>query len=448
MTIDEYCSPLKERYSSYEMLSIFSKKKRALTFRYLWFYLAKAQKKLGLNITNDQLDELESNLEIIDYEKINEYEMKFHHDVMAHLYEYSDHCKKAKPIIHLGATSCYLTDNADLIIYKEALIIIKDKLKKFINILIDFAKKNKDIASVGYTHMQVAQVTTIGKRICLYIQDLDMDYSELNDFINNIPFLGVKGATGSQASFLYLFDKNEKKVKKLDEMVAQFFGFKNNLIISSQTYPRKIDVKILNILSNIAISMHKIFTDVRLMHFTQELLESFAKTQVGSSAMAYKKNPIYSERICSLSRFVISLSQNPKYTASLQWFERTLDDSANRRLCMPESFLTIDAILDLSISTFEKIYVNKEKIEKILKENLDSLITENLMMLCVKKGLDRQIVHEIIKNHSLEKLDINKLLKDLNISISKDEIEDISNIKTLIGRSASQVDEFLLKIKL
>ncbi|NGX56528.1 MAG: Adenylosuccinate lyase [Candidatus Anoxychlamydiales bacterium] len=273
-----------------------------------------------------------------------------------------------------------------------------------------------------------------------------MDYLDLSEYIDNLPFLGAKGATGSQSSFLFLFNNNEKKVKKLDEMIANYAGFKKNLILSSQTYPRKIDVKILNILSNIAISMHKLFTDIRLLHFTNELVEGFSSKQVGSSAMPYKKNPIYSERICSLSRFLISLMQNTQYTASLQWLERSLDDSANRRLTMPESFLTCDAILELATATFEKISINKKEIKNSLNTNMDKLITENLMMLAVIKNEDRQNVHEKIRKNNLNNLDIENLSSKLNIS--KDELTSISSLKTLIGRSSSQVNEFLSKIKL
>ncbi len=447
MSHSSFRSPLTERYASEEMSKIFSNQKRYSTFRKLWLELAKAQKKIGLDISDDQINEMQANLNNIDFQKVGEYEKKFRHDVMAHIHAFGDKCPKAKPIIHLGATSCYVTDNADLIIMKEGINLLLSKLIKIIHSLQNFAQKEAATACVGYTHFQPAQPTTIGKRACLWLQDLLMDFKQGKNLIGSIPFLGVKGATGTQASFLNLFEEDEEKVKMLDYEVSNAFNFENHLIISGQTYSRKIDCLIMQFLENIAVSTHKLATDLRLLSHTKELSEKFEKDQVGSSAMPYKKNPIYSERICSLARFLISLSQNPSYTAATQWLERSLDDSANRRISIPEAFLTADSICNIVYSTLQSLFVNHEQINKNLRDHLPYFCMENILMIAVKKGADRQKTHE--KLRILAQKEPASFFKELEskkeFCLSKEDIQSACDIKKLTGRSENQVYEFLEK---
>jgi len=447
MPHSSFRSPLTERYASDEMSKIFSDQKRYSTFRKLWLELAKAQKKIGLDISDDQISEMQANLNDIDFQKVNEYEKKFRHDVMSHIHAFGDKCPKAKPIIHLGATSCYVTDNADLIIMKEGLNLLLSKLIKVICSLQNFAQKEAATACIGYTHFQPAQPTTIGKRACLWLQDLLMDFQQGKNLLDSIPFLGVKGATGTQASFLNLFDGDEQKVKELDESVASSFDFKKTLTISGQTYSRKIDCLIIQFLENIAVTTHKLATDLRLLSHTQEISEKFGKDQIGSSAMPYKKNPIYSERICSLARFLISLSQNPSYTAATQWLERSLDDSANRRISIPEAFLTADSICNILYIVIQSLSVNYEKINSQINENLPYFCMENILMMAVKKGADRQKVHEELRK--LAQSDLKGFFKKIEnrkeLNLSKEDIKIACDIKNLTGRAENQVYEFLEK---
>jgi len=445
MPYSRFRSPLTERYASDEMAKIFSDQRRYSTFRKLWVELSKAQKKFGLDISDEQISEMETSINDIDFQKVHEYEKKFRHDVMAHIHAFGDKCPKAKPIIHLGATSCYVTDNADLILMKEGLNLLLSKLIKIINFLQDFAKKEAATACIGYTHFQPAQPITIGKRACLWLQDLLMDFQQGKNLLNFIPFLGVKGATGTQASFLNLFDGDEQKVKMLDQAVASAFNFNKTVIISGQTYSRKIDCLIMQFLENIGVTMHKLATDLRLLSHTQEVREKFGKDQIGSSAMPYKKNPIYAERICSLARFLISLSQNPSYTAATQWLERSLDDSANRRISMPEAFLTADSICNITYVVMQSLSVNHEEINNQLDKHLPYFCMENILMMAVKKGADRQKTHEELRK--LSQKDPESFFQEIEnrkeFHLSKKDIQDACDIKKLIGRSKNQVYEFL-----
>jgi adenylosuccinate lyase len=444
---NQFTSPLNSRYASKDILFIFSNQMRATIFRSLWLELAKAQKKLGLKITDAQIDEIKKNITNIDFQKIHNYEEKFRHDVVAHIYAFSDVCPTAKPIIHLGATSCFITDNADLIIMKKGLYLILAKLINIIDLLSNFAKKEAQVACVGYTHFQPAQPTTVGKRACLWLQDLMMDFNQGNQLLNNIPFLGAKGATGTQASFMNLFNNDEVKVKLLDEMLASAFQFKKNLIISGQTYSRKIDCLIMQFLENTATTLHKMATDLRLLAHLNEIQERFEDDQVGSSAMPHKKNPIYSERVCSLARFLISLAQNPIYTAANQWLERTLDDSANRRLSLSEGFLTADSICNIIYDTIQSLFVNHEQIKINLNKQLPNLCLENILMMAVKKGADRQEIHEKIRQLSNDPLEIffEKIANDPKFGLTIEELKTSTEIKNLVGRAESQVHEFFKK---
>jgi len=447
MPHSRFRSPLTERYASNEMAEIFSDQKRYSTFRKLWLKLAIAQKKIGLDISDVQINEMKASINDIDFLKVHEYEKKFRHDVVAHIHAFGDKCPKAKSIIHLGATSCYVTDNADLILMREGIKLLLSKLIKIIHFLSDFAKKEAATACIGYTHFQPAQPTTVGKRACLWLQDLLMDFNQGKNLLGSIPFLGVKGATGTQASFLNLFDGDEQKVKELDQSVASSFGFKKTLIISGQTYSRKIDCLIMQFLENVAVTTHKLATDLRLLSHTQEIREKFGKDQVGSSAMPYKKNPIYAERICSLARFLVSLSQNPSYTAATQWLERSLDDSANRRISMPEAFLTADSICNITFVVVQSLSVNYEKINSQINESLPYFCMENILMMAVKKGADRQKIHEELRK--LAQSDLKEFFKEIEnrkeFGLSKEDIKVACDIKNLTGRAESQVYEFLEK---
>ncbi|HCW04543.1 MAG TPA: adenylosuccinate lyase, partial [Clostridium sp.] len=389
-----YNSPLNSRYSSKEMSYLFSDDKKFQTWRKLWVALAESEKELGLNITEEQIDELRSNITNINYEDAQKKEKEIRHDVMSHVHAYGLQCPKAKGIIHLGATSCYVCDNTDLIITKEALLLIKKKLICIIEALSKFADKYKNLPTLGFTHLQPAQLTTVGKRACLWIQDLVLDLENLDFLIDKIKLRGAKGTTGTQASFMNLFNDDEEKVKRLDELVAAKMGFKETLPITGQTYTRKIDSIILNTLSEIAQSAYKFSNDIRLLQYMKEIEEPFEKNQVGSSAMAYKRNPMRSERIGSLARYVIVDALNPAITSSTQWFERTLDDSANKRISLPEAFLAVDSILNIYNNIADGIVVYPKIIRKRVIEELPFMATENILMEAVKRGGDRQVLHE------------------------------------------------------
>jgi adenylosuccinate lyase len=456
MAHEIYQSPLSDRYSSMEMLRLFSPQFKYSTWRRLWVALAQAQQTLGLPITDQQINELTTHVDTLDFETAAKYENQLKHDVMAHIHAYADQCPTARSIIHLGATSCYVTDNTDIIQMREGLQILQKKLAQVIAQLADFAKQHAHLACLGYTHFQPAQLTTVGKRTCLWIQELLIDHHELETRINQLRFLGVKGTIGTQASFLALFNNNHEKVKALDQLVAQTMGFSDSFLISGQTYTRKQDMLVLNALAGIGVSAHKFATDLRLLAHLHEMEEPFGKTQVGSSAMPYKRNPILSERICSLSRFLISLAENPTYTAATQWLERSLDDSANRRLCLPEAFLTCDAILILLLEITADLQVYPHTISRHVQNELPFIATENILMAAVKKGGDRQTLHEKLRQLSREsarKINeegkpndlLEQILKDPAFMLSKEELEKILDVSAFIGRAPQQVEEFLMQ---
>lgn len=449
-----YQNPLAERYTSKEILELFSAQKKFSTWRKLWIALAESEKELGLNITQEQIDEMKKNVDNIDFEYAAEMEKKFRHDVMAHIHTFGKICPKAMPIIHLGATSAYVGDNTDLILMKEGLEIVIKKLVNVINNIKNFALKYKDLPTLGFTHYQPAQLTTVGKRACLWIQDFVLDFEELKFVKDNLKFRGVKGTTGTQASFLNLFEGDHEKVKKLDELVSKKMGFDKVLKITGQTYTRKQDTKVLKALAGIAESAHKMATDLRLLQNLKEIEEPFEKNQIGSSAMAYKRNPMRSERICSLARHVITLTINPYFTHATQWFERSLDDSANRRITIPEAFMTTDAILELLYNVTNGLVVYENMILKHIMEELPFMATENIIMASVKKGASRQDMHEVIRQHSMEagkvvKVDgkpndlIERLINDQKIPLSKEEINNMLNPKDFIGRAPEQVEDFI-----
>ncbi len=425
------------------MLAIFSADHRARLFRKLWLELARAQKKLGLRISNAQLDELRRHLTKIPWELVQKYEDRFHHDVVAHIYAYGDQCPLAKPILHLGATSAFVSDNADLIQIKEALNLLIKKLTRLLSSLASFAKKHAFTPCVGSTHLQSAQPTTVGKRSCLWLQDLLWDAQEFKRLFETLPFLGAKGATGTQASFLSLFDGQEQKVKRLDILLCKAFEFPGAVSIAGQTYPRKIDVRILHALSAFAAGAHKFATDLRLLSHDGELSENFGEEQVGSSAMPYKKNPILSERVCALSRFLMSLAQNPPQTLAVQWLERSLDDSANRRLCLAEGFLTADAIVSLLAEIVKHLKVYPEIAKRRLREATPLLAMEEILIQAVKKGGDRQELHEKLRRLSLKNAPIESLAKDPSFRLSEREIRSCLDPKKLIGLAPEQTLTFL-----
>jgi adenylosuccinate lyase len=453
-THQTYESPLKTRYASKEMSFLFSAEFKYVTWRRLWIALAKAQKKLGLPISDAQIQELHDHLHELDYQKAEVYEKQFRHDVMAHIHAYGDLCPSAKGIIHWGATSCYVTDNTDLIQMREGLKILQGKLVQVLQQLSSFAKTHAGMACLSYTHFQPAQPTTVGKRTCLWIQDLLLDLQDLSHHLEDFRFLGAKGATGTQASFLALFEGDHEKVKKLDLLIAQELDFSQHFPVSGQTYTRKQDVRIFSVLTGIAVSAHKFATDLRLLAHLKELEEPFSSKQVGSSAMPHKRNPISSERICGLSRFLLSLAENPAYTAATQWFERSLDDSSNRRLVIPEAFLVADAILNLLIHVTSKLVIYPKVIEKHLLDEIPFMATENILMEAVKRGKDRQKVHEQIKEHShqaslamKEGKESHNLLeelsKDREIGLNSKEIHNLAKVELFTGRAKEQTLEFL-----
>ncbi|KPL20225.1 MAG: adenylosuccinate lyase [Phycisphaerae bacterium SM1_79] len=450
-----YISPLVERNASQEMAELFGAQKKFSTWRRLWLELAKAQQKLGLDIKHNQIRQMARRLDDIDFKKAACYEKQFRHDVMAHVYTFADAAPKADPIIHLGATSCYVGDNADLIIMREGLQIVAGKLAALINLLGKFAKKHRSIPTLGFTHYQPAQLTTVGKRATLWCYEFVMDLQEIEHRLKTLPFRGVKGTTGTQASFLELFDGNHSKVKQLDKAVAAAFGFKKICAVTGQTYQRKIDALIVNTLASVAQSAHKMCNDIRLLSNLKEIEEPFEQSQIGSSAMPYKRNPMRCERTTALSRFVLSLASSPQMTASEQWFERTLDDSANRRIVIPEAFLAVDGILQILINVADGLVVYPKVIAAHVAAELPFMATENILMAAVKAGGNRQELHEKIRLHSqaaaaqVKKLGMpNDLVGRLkaDIAFKKVDFEKILNPEAYIGRSAQQVDEFIRSI--
>ncbi len=399
---DRYQSPLSERYASREMQYIFSPDMKFRTWRRLWIALAEVERELGLNITQEQIDELKAHKDEINYDVAREREALVRHDVMSHVYAYGVQCPKAKGIIHLGATSCYVGDNTDIIVMKEALLLVRKKLLNVVNELAKFADKYKELPTLAFTHFQPAQPTTVGKRATLWIQELMLDLEDLEHMISSLKLLGSKGTTGTQASFLELFDGDQETIDKIDPMIAQKMGFESCYPVSGQTYSRKVDTRVLNVLAGIAASAHKFSNDIRLLQHLKEIEEPFEKNQIGSSAMAYKRNPMRSERIASLARYVMVDALNPAITSATQWFERTLDDSANKRLSVPEAFLAIDGILDLYLNVVDGLVVYPKVIEKRLMSELPFMATENIMMDAVKAGGDRQELHEKIRELSME----------------------------------------------
>jgi len=455
MSNDIYTSPLVERNASAEMASLFGAQKKFGTWRRIWLELAKAQKKLGLDIKQNQIDQMAAHLDDIDLKKAAAYEKKFRHDVMAHIHTFGEAAPKAAPIIHLGATSCCITDNADLIIMREALQITAVKTAAVINLLGTFAKKYRTLPALGFTHFQPAQLTTVGKRAALWCYEFVMDLQEIEHRLDMLPFRGIKGTTGTQASFLALFNGNHSKVKMLDKMVAAAFGFKNICAVTGQTYQRKIDSLVVNCLASAAQSAHKLCNDLRLLANLKEIEEPFEKSQVGSSAMAYKRNPMRCERVTALSRLVLSLATSPPMTASEQWLERTLDDSANRRVVIPEAFLAVDGILEILINVLNGLVVYPKVIAAHVATELPFMATENILMAGVKAGGNRQHLHEKIRQHSIEAAEqVKKLGKrnDLIDRLKADEAfakVDFKNVldpKAYVGRAPQQVDEFIKEV--
>lgn len=454
MSTDRYSSPLSERYASKEMQFIFSQDTKFRTWRKLWIALAETEKELGLPITSEQIAEMKEHSEDINYDVAQEREKLVRHDVMSHVYAYGVQCPKAKGIIHLGATSCYVGDNTDIIIMRDALSLIRTKLLSVINELASFADKYKNQATLGFTHFQPAQPTTVGKRATLWLQDFMIDLEDLDYILDNLKLLGSKGTTGTQASFLELFDGDMKKVDKLDPLIAKKLGFKDCMAVSGQTYSRKIDMKVANVLAGIAASASKMAQDIRLLQHLKEVEEPFEKNQIGSSAMAYKRNPMRSERICSLARYVIVDTLNPAITEVSQWFERTLDDSANKRLSIPEGFLATDGILDLCLNVVDGLVVYPKVIEKHLMAELPFMATENIMMDAVKAGGDRQELHERIRELSMQAGKVvkeeggeNNLLQliaaDPAFHLSIEQLQKSMDPDKYTGCSAHQVEKFL-----
>ena len=454
MSTDRYVSPLSERYASKEMQYIFSPDMKFRTWRRLWIALAETEKELGLNITQEQIDELKAHAEDINYDVAKERERQVRHDVMSHVYAYGVQCPKAKGIIHLGATSCYVGDNTDIIVMTEALKLVKKKLVNVIAELSAFADKYKDQPTLAFTHFQPAQPTTVGKRATLWTQEFLLDLEDLEYVLGTMKLLGSKGTTGTQASFLELFDGDQETIDKIDPMIAEKMGFKECYPVSGQTYSRKVDTRVANILAGIAASAHKMSNDIRLLQHLKEVEEPFEKSQIGSSAMAYKRNPMRSERIASLSRYVMVDALNPAITSATQWFERTLDDSANKRLSIPEGFLAIDGILDLCLNVVDGLVVYPKVIEKHMMAELPFMATENIMMDAVKAGGGRQELHERIRELSMEagktvKVEgkDNNLLEliaaDPAFNLSLEDLQRSMDPKKYIGRAKEQTERFV-----
>ena len=457
MSTDRYTSPLSERYASKEMQYIFSQDMKFRTWRRLWIALAETEKELGLNITQEQIDELKAHADDINYDVAKAREKEVRHDVMSHVYAYGVQCPKAKGIIHLGATSCYVGDNTDIIVMTEALKLVQKKLVNVIAELSKFADKYKDQPTLAFTHFQPAQPTTVGKRATLWTQEFMMDLEDLEYVLGTIKLLGSKGTTGTQASFLELFEGDQETIDKIDPMIAAKMGFKECYPVSGQTYSRKVDTRVVNVLAGIAASAHKMSNDIRLLQHLKEVEEPFEKSQIGSSAMAYKRNPMRSERIASLSRYVMVDALNPAITSASQWFERTLDDSANKRLSVPEGFLAIDGILDLCLNVVDGLVVYPKVIEKHMMAELPFMATENIMMDAVKAGGDRQELHERIRELSMEagknvKVEgkDNNLLEliaaDPAFNLTLEELQKTMDPKKYVGRAKEQTESFIAKV--
>lgn len=457
MNNDKYVSPLSERYASKEMQYIFSPDKKFRTWRRLWIALAEAEKELGLNITDEQIEELKKHQDTINYDVAKQREAEVRHDVMSHVYAYGEQCPKAKGIIHLGATSCYVGDNTDIIIMTEGLKLIKKKLLNVMNLLSYFANEHKGLPTLAFTHFQPAQPTTVGKRAALWLMELKLDYDDISYLIDSMRLLGSKGTTGTQASFLELFDGDHDRIKKLDQLIADKMEFAGCFPVSGQTYSRKVDTRVLNVLAGIAASAHKFSNDIRLLQHLKEIEEPFEKHQIGSSAMAYKRNPMRSERIASLANYVIVDAINPGIISSTQWFERTLDDSANKRISVPEAFLAVDGILDLYMNVVDGLVVYPKVIRKHLMAELPFMATENIMMDAVKAGGDRQELHEKIRVLSMEAgknvkengLDNNLLeliAADPSFNLTLEELQKTMDPAKYTGRAEQQVEEFLTEV--
>ena len=457
MSNDRYTSPLSERYASKEMQYIFSPDKKFRTWRKLWIALAETERELGLDITEEQIEELKAHADDINYDVAKEREKVVRHDVMSHVYAYGKQCPKAKGIIHLGATSCYVGDNTDIILMSEALEIVRKKLINVIAELAKFADEHKNLPTLAFTHFQPAQPTTVGKRATLWMQEFMMDLEDLEYVEGSLKLLGSKGTTGTQASFLELFDGDQETIDKIDPMIAKKMGFETCYPVSGQTYSRKVDTRVVNVLAGIAASAHKMSNDIRLLQHLKEIEEPFEKTQIGSSAMAYKRNPMRSERIASLSRYVMVDAMNPAITSATQWFERTLDDSANKRLSVPEGFLAIDGILDLCLNVVDGLVVYPKVIEKRLMSELPFMATENIMMDAVKAGGDRQELHERIRELSMEAgrnvkekgLDNNLLeliAADPAFNLSLEELQKTMDPAKYVGRAPVQVEAYLKNV--
>ena len=457
MSTDRYVSPLSERYASKEIQYIFSQDMKFRTWRRLWIALAETEKELGLNITQEQIDELKAHKDDINYDVARERERQVRHDVMSHVYAYGVQCPKAKGIIHLGATSCYVGDNTDIIVMAEALKLVQKKLVNVIAELSKFADKYKDQPTLAFTHFQPAQPTTVGKRATLWTQEFMMDLEDLEYVLGSLKLLGSKGTTGTQASFLELFDGDQETIDKIDPMIAQKMGFKQCYPVSGQTYSRKVDTRVLNILAGIAASAHKMSNDIRLLQHLKEVEEPFEKSQIGSSAMAYKRNPMRSERIASLSRYVMIDALNPAITSATQWFERTLDDSANKRLSIPEGFLAIDGILDLCLNVVDGLVVYPKVIEKHMMAELPFMATENIMMDAVKAGGDRQELHERIRELSMEagrtvKVEgkdnnlLDLIAADPAFNLTIEELNKSMEPSRYVGRAKEQTTAFIEKV--
>ncbi len=457
MSTDVYTSPLSERYASKEMQYIFSQDMKFRTWRKLWIALAETEKELGLPITDEQIEELKAHADDINYDVAKEREKVVRHDVMSHVYAYGVQCPKAKGIIHLGATSCYVGDNTDIIVMTEALRLVRKKLINVMAELAAFADKYKAQPTLAFTHFQPAQPTTVGKRATLWLQEFTLDLEDLDHVLSTMKLLGSKGTTGTQASFLELFEGDQETIDKIDPMIAEKMGFKECYPVSGQTYSRKVDTRVANVLAGIAASAHKMSNDIRLLQHLKEVEEPFEKTQIGSSAMAYKRNPMRSERIASLSRYVMIDALNPAITSATQWFERTLDDSANKRLSIPEGFLAIDGILDLCLNVVDGLVVYPKVIEKRLMSELPFMATENIMMDAVKAGGDRQELHERIRELSMEagrnvKVEgkENNLLEliaaDPAFNLSLEDLQKTMDPAKYVGRSKEQVEAFLTKV--
>ena len=450
----EYTTPLVERFATKEMSELWSSQRKFSTWRRCWIALAEAQQELGLAITDEQLDEMRAHVDDIDFAAAGAYERKFRHDVMAHVHAFGDAAPKAKPIIHLGATSCFVGDNTDLILLHEGLELLLGKAVNVLAKLKAFAEQWKDLPTLGFTHYQPAQLVTVGKRACLWAQDLLFDIEDLDAQLARLRCRGVKRTTGTQASFLTLFDGDAEKVRQLDQLVAERLGFDASYPVTGQTYPRKVDTQVLRVLAGVGESVHKFATDMRLLQGLKEIEEPFGEDQIGSSAMAYKRNPMRSERACALARYLIVAPLQTQFTSATQWFERTLDDSAIRRISLPEAFLACDAVLNLYLSIMEGPAVYPKVIEKHIQAELPFMATETILMACVQKGGDRQDLHEVIRKHSQaaaavvkqeggENDLLDRLAADEAIEMSRSEIDALLDVQKFVGRAPAQVEEFI-----